>query len=110
MEIKKELKLIEEEKAANEKHIEEWKQAKLKTWTDRLPEDVHNRLCNCCSRKSDLEILVSAKWAAWIEEGRKEQGFTKEDALVYILDLLDCNGQFFDLSRGEYDALKHERG
>ena len=79
-----------------------------KNWTDYLPVDVHNRLCNCCSRRSDLEILVNAKWRMMVEEGKKEQGFTKEDALVCILDLLDCNGQFFDLSSGEYDSLKHE--
>ena len=78
------------------------------TWTDYLPEDVHNRLCNCCTRRSDLEILVSAKWRKMAEGGKKEQGFTREDALVCILDLLDSNGQFFDLSSGEYDSLKHE--
>ena len=77
-------------------------------WTDNLPEDVYNRLCNCCSRKSDLETLVNVKWAAMVEGGKKAQGFTKEDALVSILDLLDCNGQFFDLTPAEYDALKHE--
>lgn len=79
-----------------------------KSWTDRLPEDVHNRLCNCSSRRSDLQTLVNVKWAAMVEAGKKEQGFTKEDALVSILDLLDSNGQFFDLSRAEYDGLKHE--
>ena len=79
-----------------------------KTWTDYLPEDVHARLCNCRSRRSDLEILVSAKWRKMVEDGKKEQGFTREDALVCILDLLDSNGHFFDLSSGEYDSLKHE--
>ena len=79
-----------------------------KNWTDRLPEDVYNRLCNCCSRRSDIQTLVNVKWAAMIEAGLREQGFTKEDALVQILDLLDSNGQFFDLSRAEYDGLKYE--
>lgn len=32
MEIKKELELIQEERAANEKHVQEWKQANMKTW------------------------------------------------------------------------------
>jgi len=80
----------------------------LRTWADYLPEDVRNRLCNCCIRRSDLEILVNAKWRKMVEDGRKEQDFTKEDALVYILDLLDCNGNSFDLSHAEYDSLKHE--
>ena len=79
-----------------------------KRWTDKLPEDVLNRLCNCCSRRSDLQILVNVKWAAMVAAGKKEEGFTKEDALVQILDLLDSNGQFFDLSHAEYDGLKYE--
>ena len=80
----------------------------VKRWTDNLPSDVHNRLCNCCSRRADLQILVNVKWASMVEAGKREQGFTKEDALVQILDLLDSNGQFFDLSRAEYDGLKYE--
>lgn len=79
-----------------------------KNWTDNLPTEVHNRLCNCCSRRADIATLVNVKWASMVEAGKREQGFTKEDALVQILDLLDSNGQFFDLSRAEYDGLKHE--
>ena len=79
-----------------------------KKWADRLPQDVYNRLCNCCSRRSDIQTLVNVKWAAMIESGRREEGFTKEAALVQILALLDSNGQFFDLSRAEYDGLKYE--
>lgn len=77
-------------------------------WTDNLPTDVYHRLCECRSRRSDLEWLVNVKWATMVAEGMKERGFTKEDALVSILDLLDCNNQFFDLTRGEYDSLKKE--
>lgn len=79
-----------------------------KRWTDSLPADVYNRLCNCHSRRSDIETLVNVKWAAMVVAGKKDAGFTKEDALVSILDLLDSNGQFFDLTRAEYDALKYE--
>lgn len=79
-----------------------------KHWTDNLPEDVYNRLCNCRSRRSDLETLVNVKWRSMVESGKREEGFTKEDALVQILDLLDSNGLFFDLSRAEYDGLKYE--
>ena len=79
-----------------------------KNWMKNLPEDVENRLGNCRSRRSDIEILVNVKWADMVADGMKEQGFVKEDALVYVLDLLDSNGQWFDLTRGEYDALKHE--
>ncbi len=79
-----------------------------KQWTDNLPEDVYNRLCNCRSRRSDIGLLANAKWAAMVAAGKKEQSFTKEDALVVVLALLDSNGQFFDLSPAEYDDLKHE--
>lgn len=78
------------------------------SWIDKLPSDVRDRLGNCRSRRSDIEILVNVKWAAMVEEGKREQGFTKEDALVSVLDLLDCNGQFVDLTKAEYDSLKQE--
>lgn len=80
----------------------------MKHWTDKLPEDVYSRLCNCRSRRSDLTTLVDVKWAVMVSVGKKAAGFTKEDALVSILDLLDCNGQFFDLSQAEYDGIKYE--
>lgn len=79
-----------------------------KHWTDKLPRDVYSRLCACHSLRSDVSTLVNVKWAAMVEDGKREEGFTKEDALVEILELLDCNGQFLDLSRDEYDSLKHE--
>lgn len=73
-------------------------------WTDRLKSDVLERLRNCKSRKSDIPDLVNARWASLKEEGK---GFTKEDALVSILVLLDCNGQDFgaDLTVDDYDEL-----
>lgn len=76
-----------------------------KDWTWNLPGEVYHRLCECRTRRSDLETLVNAKWYAMVQSGKDKQGFTKEDALVYILDLLDCNSQWFDLTRAEYDAL-----
>lgn len=71
-------------------------------WVDKLPEDVCNRLGNCCSRKSDIPILVNARWSAMVEAALDANGFTKEDALIEVLDLLDCNDQFFDLTKEEY--------
>lgn len=70
-----------------------------KHWTDNLPADVYRRLCECRSRREDLKTLVNVKWAAMVAEGKKERGFTKEDALISILDLLDCNNQYVDLTR-----------
>ena len=60
----------------------------MKTWIDTLPEEVYNRLANCRTFKADLPILLSAKWN-WIKD---KAGYTKEDCLVDILELLDCNG------------------
>ena len=76
-----------------------------RSWLDSLKEDVLRRLGNCCSRRSDLQALVDAKWGWMVASGKKEQGFTKEDALISVLELLDCNGQFFDLTHDEYADL-----
>lgn len=74
-------------------------------WTDRLSNDVYARLCNCRSRKSDIPELVNAKWADFRAKGKDKQGFTKEDAVIDILELLDSNSQDIDLTRDEYDEL-----
>lgn len=76
-----------------------------KKWTDNLPNDVYDRLCHCCTIRADLPALVNAKWLSFVESGKADQGFTKEDALVDILDLLDCNCCYTDLTREEYDSL-----
>ena len=71
-------------------------------WLDFLDEHVRERLGNCVSRKSDILPLAQAKWAVLKKEAG---GWTPEDALVQVLELLDCNSQFFDLSREEYDGI-----
>ena len=78
-------------------------------WTDKLDADVDERLGNCRSTKSDLPKLVKAKWDWMKEQGRDKEGYTKEDAIADVLDLLDSNGQWWfgsDLTREEYDRLK----
>ncbi|NLE05248.1 MAG: hypothetical protein GX638_10690 [Crenarchaeota archaeon] len=77
----------------------------MKNWTDNLTGDVYNRLGNCRTVKNDLESLVNAKWLSYKESGKDKDGFTKEDALISILELLDCNGFYVDLSRDEYNEL-----
>lgn len=77
-------------------------------WTDRLNSEVYGRLCNCRSRKSDLEALVNARWAWLRDQGKDRQGYTREDALVQVLEIVDCNGQCIDLTVDEYDELKRE--
>ena len=76
-----------------------------KHWTDNLSNDVAVRLENCRTIKADLPELVSVKWLSYKENGKAEQGFTKEDALVAVLELLDCNSCYFDLTADEYAAL-----
>ena len=75
----------------------------MKKWTDRLSQPVFNRLAACRTIKADLPELVAAKYAQIKEEGKNE--FTKEDALICILELLDCNGFDADLPRDDYNAL-----
>ena len=80
------------------------------TWTDKLSGDVYHRLCECRTRKEDLPMLVNVRWA-WLKgQGKDKQGYTKEDALVQILEYLDCNDQWrlADLTVEEYDELKRE--
>lgn len=36
---------------------------------------------------------------------RNEDGWVKEDAVVYALEVMDANGCFFDPSRAEYEHL-----
>lgn len=74
-------------------------------WTERLESNVYQRLCNCQIRKSDIDSLVDAKWGSMKEAGQDKNGFTKEDALVSVLELLDSNGQSFDLTVEEYENL-----
>ncbi len=76
-------------------------------WTERLNSDVFERLGNCKSRKSDLPDLVNAKWASLKQAGKDKEGFTKEDALISVLELLDSNGQYFigELTVDEYNDL-----
>ena len=74
-------------------------------WTDRLSDGVYARLCNCRTVKADIAELVDAKWRSYKENGRAGQGFTKEDALAAVLDMLDSNSCFFDLTEDEYNEL-----
>lgn len=73
-----------------------------KKWVEFLPEDVYQRLANCNSMKSDIPVLVNAKWRSYRESSKDKQGFTKEDALIEVLELLDCNCCDTALTYDEY--------
>lgn len=74
-------------------------------WTNNLPGDVYERLCHCRSTKSDIKVLVDARWNFMKDQGKDKQGYTKEDAIVMVLELLDENGQVYDLTHDEYNEL-----
>ena len=61
------------------------------SWLDYLPYNVRLRLAQCQTIKVDLPILLEAKWQ-WAQDTGHCNGYTKDDILVDILDLLDCNG------------------
>lgn len=58
---------------------------------DYLPYNVRLRLAQRQTTKGDLPILLDAKWQ-WAQDTEHYNGYTKEDMLTDILDLLDCNG------------------
>lgn len=61
------------------------------SWLDYLPYNIRLRLVECQTTKDDLSILLNAKWQ-WAQDTGHYKGHTKDDILVDILDLLDCNG------------------
>lgn len=79
-----------------------------KGWLQYLSEDVYMRLCHCCTIKKDLQELVNAKWRAYQDAGKDKKGFTKEDALIAVLEHIECNGNDLgaDLTVDEYNDLK----
>lgn len=61
------------------------------TWLNYLPYNVRLRLVECRTTKTDLPILLDAKWR-WTQDTSHYIGYTKEDILASILYLLDNNG------------------
>ena len=79
----------------------------MSKWVDYLRDDVRERLGGCCNTKKDLPHLVNTRWKYLQDKGKDKEGFTKEDALVQVLEWLDANGQWElgDLTRDEYLRL-----
>lgn len=61
------------------------------SWLDYLSYNANMRLAQCQTTKHDLPILLDAKWL-WAQDIGHYRDYTKDDILVDILDLLDCNG------------------
>ena len=70
-----------------------------KRWVDYLSRDVYIRLGECRTIKADLPELVKCRWATM------EYPFTKEDALIRVLELLDANSCYIELTTDEWDEL-----
>ena len=80
-------------------------------WTDKLFEEnpaVYSRLCACHNTREDIPVLVNSRWNWMKSNGQDKEGYTKEDALADIIDWLDSNSQWFDLTRAEYDDIIKE--
>ena len=75
-------------------------------WTKHLPYAVCVRFAECHTRKADLPILLEAKWQ-WAQNTGYYSCYTKEDFLIEILDLLDCNGldDVTELTQEEWNNL-----
>lgn len=54
-----------------------------------------------------MSRVVEITQKRWSEikqkEGWQEEGWTKEDVVVYALEFLDENGQFYDPTKEEYE-------
>ena len=70
-----------------------------KKWTDYLSEEVYVRLCECRTNKADIPELVESTWKTM------EYPHTKEDALIWIIDLVYMNDCFIELTTEEWDKL-----
>lgn len=63
-----------------------------------LSNDQYIRLCNCRSIKADIIPIAKCY--------KQEKNISAGDALVYTLEHLDCNGQFFDFTSEEYAEIE----
>lgn len=76
-------------------------------WTDSLNKDIYERLCDCFSTKDDILPLAQARWS-WIKQREQYELYSKEDALCFVLELLEANSCYFDLTKDEYDEVLND--
>lgn len=72
------------------------------SWQDHLPNDVFDRLSSCRSLKRDILPMAVAYWNYKL---KNKSGYEPEDALIAILEWVDCNGQDIDFTIDEYKDL-----
>lgn len=73
-------------------------------WTDSLKEDIYERLCGCYSTKDDILPLAQSRWS-WIKQRERCELYSKEDALCFVLELLEANSCDFELTQDEYNEV-----
>jgi len=66
-------------------------------WLDYLHGEVYCRWLNRETIKSDLPVLLDAKWR-WAQDAGHYNGYTEEDILADILDALDRKG-IYDITK-----------
>lgn len=64
-------------------------------WQDTLPEDVHERLSECRSRRSDIIPIAQAIYSYG-------KAGSKEDAITLALEHLASNDQLFSYTEDDY--------
>ena len=70
---------------------------KVKDFWESMSSDAKERLCACCSQQKDIFEIARC----FIINKHQEP----DEALASALDHLDCNNQFFDLSKDEYNGF-----
>jgi hypothetical protein len=63
-----------------------------------LDEEILMRLCDCRSRQSDILPLARCVY-------KNKHMTDKVSALIYVLEHLECNMQYFDLTNDEWNAI-----
>lgn len=71
-------------------------------WTDYLDHNTYMRLASCRSLRRDILPLAQAKWNVMKSCGN----FEPEDALIWVLELLDSNNcSCADVTENEYKEI-----
>ena len=68
-----------------------------KLW-EGLDSEVLMRLCDCRSRQTDILPLAKCVY-------KNKKMKDKESALLYVLEHLECNMQYFDLTEDEWNDI-----
>ena len=74
------------------------------SWKRNLEKEIYYRLAQCSTIKEDLIPLVQARW----DYIKHDCMCGKDDAIEFIMELLECNGIDFGLTEIEYDEILNQ--